>query len=98
MEEPLKTDNPNNQDAFDSIRNLAPEVAIEWLNVYIEIHPGSDEALTLRGMKHWSLNHRREAINDYLAAIKINPESKAKTALNFVNSVLDYYNKDLLNP
>lgn len=72
--------------------------AISILDVYIELHPEDDEALTVRGMKHWGLNHRKEAINDYLAALKINPESRAKTALEFANSVLDFYNKDLLNP
>ena len=72
--------------------------AIEALDSFLERNPGNDEALTLRGRIHWSLNHRKEAINDYLAALKLNPESKAGMLLEYANSILDYYNKDLLNP
>ena len=49
-------------------------------------------------MKYWSCGNRALAINDYLAAIKINPESKAVQALKATNEILDYYNKDLYNP
>ena len=38
------------------------------------------------------------AINDYLEAIRINPDSKARQALQATNDILDYYNKDLYNP
>ena len=83
---------------LDEIRNLPPQEAIKALSEYITTHPDDDEALTLRGLKYWNLNQRKEAINDYLAALKINPESRAKMALQFANSILDFYNKDLLNP
>lgn len=82
----------------DEIRNLPANEAITALSEYILTHPDDDEALTLRGMKYWTLNQRKEAINDYLSALKINPESRAKMALQFANSILDFYNKDLLNP
>ena len=83
---------------LEEIKKLPPEEAISQLNVYLEKHPQDDEAYTLRGLRYWGLNRRKEAINDYLQAIKINPESKAKMALQYANSILDYYNKDLLNP
>ena len=83
---------------LDEIKALNPEKAIELLTEYLSLHPKDDEALTERGLKYWSLNKRKEAINDYLAAIKINPQSRAKMALEFANSILDYYNKDLYNP
>ena len=76
-------------------KGLSPE---EGLTDYVETHPGDDEALTARGMQHWSMGDRASAINDYLAAIKTNPESKAKMALKATNDILDYYNKDLYNP
>lgn len=82
----------------DSIKDLTPEQAIDYLNEYLLSHPEDDEALTYRGMKYWTLNNRQLAINDYLRAIEINPESKAKTALEYANSILDFYNKDLYNP
>ena len=83
---------------LDEIKKLPPEEAIEALNRFMERIPGNDEALTLRGQKHWLLNHRRNAINDYLAAIEINPDSRAKMLLQYANTILDFYSKDLLNP
>ena len=80
------------------ISSLPTSEAIAALSEYITCHPEDDEALTVRGLKYWSLNQRKEAINDYLQALKINPESRAKMALQFANSILEYYNKDLLNP
>jgi len=68
------------------------------LNEYISTNPESDEALTMRGMKYWSLGERSKAINDYLAAIKINPESKSTMALKTAYEILNFYNKDLYNP
>ncbi|MCM1152987.1 MAG: hypothetical protein NC328_04985 [Muribaculum sp.] len=71
---------------------------ISLLNEYINQNPNDDEALTLRGLKQWSLGNRSEAINDYLAALKINPESKSKMAIKTAYEILNYYNKDLYNP
>lgn len=83
---------------LEEIKKLEPEQAIETLTSYLVSHPEDDEAYTERGLKYWSINKRKEAINDYLTALKINPESKAKMALEYANSILDYYNKDLYNP
>lgn len=83
---------------LDEIKSLLPSEAINLLNDYIAVNPKDDEAYTLRGMKHWAMGEHSAAINDYLAAIKINPEGKAKHALEAAESVMNYYNKDLLNP
>lgn len=80
------------------IENLDATPAIEILDTYISEHPKSDEALTLRGMRYWSQGRRALAINDYLAALKINPHSRAGSALAAANNILSYYNKDLYNP
>ncbi len=77
---------------------LLPEDGIPALTQYISEHPDDDEALTVRGMRHWSRGDRASAINDYLAAIRLNPDSRAKMALKATNEILDYYNKDLYNP
>lgn len=85
----------------DSIRGLSGLEAVKVLDRFIEDNPDSpelDEAYTMRGMKHWGLQNRSAAINDYLAAIRINPESRAVMALKAANDILDYYNKDLYNP
>ena len=82
----------------ESVRGLLPEEAIDLLTQYITEHPDDDEALTLRGLKYWSAGKRASALNDYLAAIRINPDSKAKEALKAANEILEYRNKDLYNP
>lgn len=77
---------------------ITNEEAISLLTEFLKENPDNDEALTMRGMKHWGLGNRSEAINDYLEAIRINPDSKATLALKATNEILDYYNKDLYNP
>lgn len=81
-----------------AIRTASFEEAVEKLTQYINLHPQEDEPLTLRGMKYWGAGKRSLAINDYLAAITINPESRARQALNAAREILDYRNKDLYNP
>lgn len=90
--------NPNNIEIPEEIKSLPADEAIARLDVIIEHNPNFEEAYMLRGMKLWSLSKRKEAISDYLSAIRINPQSKARTLLEFANSILGYYNKDLLNP
>lgn len=80
------------------ISQLTTDEAIAELDRYLAEHPDDDEALTKRGMKHWGAGHRSLAINDYLAAIRINPDSPARQALQVANEILDYRNKDLYNP
>lgn len=84
--------------SLEEIKSMKAEEAIPLLDEFILKNPDNDEAYTIRGLKNWSLNRRKEAINDYLSAIKINPDSRARMALQYANSILDYYNKDLLNP
>lgn len=85
----------------ETIKGLSGEEAVKVLSDYIETHGGTsdlDEAYTLRGMKYWGMQKRAAAINDYLSAIRLNPESKARHALQATNEIMDYYNTDLYNP
>ncbi len=68
------------------------------INEYIAVNPDDDRALTLRGMKHWGAGKRALAINDYLRALEINPQSTARAALQSATEILDYRNTDLFNP
>lgn len=77
---------------------LSNEKAIEIISAYIAEHPDSDEAYTMRGMKYWGAGSCSLALNDYLTAIRINPESRAHLALQASKEILDYRNKDLYNP
>lgn len=80
------------------IEGLSGEEAVKVLSDFIEENPDNDEAYTMRGMKYWGMQKRSAAINDYLKAIRLNPDSKAVQALKAANEILDYYNKDLYNP
>ncbi len=83
---------------IEEINNMSAEEAIKVLDRHLEENPYDDEALTLRGMRHWSLSHRSQASNDYLAAIRLNPASPAVQLLQSANDILNFYNKDLYNP
>ena len=83
---------------IEEIEKLPPKEAIEILTDLLEKDPKNEDALVLRGQKYWSLNLRKEAMGDYLAALKLNPESKAKMLLAYAESILSFYHKDLLNP
>lgn len=79
-------------------QDMDADKAVATISDYLKEHPNDDKALTLRGMKYWSLGDRSQAINDYLAAIKINPDSQAKMLMKSTYDILDFYNKDLYNP
>lgn len=65
---------------------------------HLSAHPDDEDALIERGRLYWKLNMRSEAINDYLAAQRLNPEGKATQLLKATYDILNYYNKDLYNP
>lgn len=83
---------------FDEVKQIDTEVAFTLLDELAEKYENSDSVYVVRGRLYWSLNKRKEAINDYLKALTINPQSEAKKWLEFSYNILDYYNKDLLNP
>ena len=87
-----------NADILNTLKNLSAEEAVTLLDRHIDAHPDDDEAYLQRGLRHWALEHRAKAINDYLKAISINPRSKAARALESARAILDFYNKDLYNP
>lgn len=57
-----------------------------------------EQALTLRGEQYWKFDRRADAINDYNAAIALNPASQAVKLKENAYAILDFYNKDLYNP
>lgn len=61
-------------------------------------NPADEDALIERGRLYWALNRRSDAINDYLAAQRLNPEGRATQLLKATYDILDFYNKDLYNP
>lgn len=49
------------------------------------------------GNAHRKKGDWRMAINNYLEAMAINPESPAANAYAIANEILDFYNKDMYN-
>ena len=82
----------------DKVRLMDADKAIDIITEYIARHPSDDEAFLMRGLKYWGANKRALAINDYLEALRLNPDSRARQALTQANDILDFYNKDLYNP
>lgn len=80
--------------------NIADDIAVRLrtLSERLAADAYDEAALIERGRLYWALGKRSEAINDYLAAQRINPEGKAKELLKATYEILNYYNKDLYNP
>ena len=74
------------------------EARLRSLSERIAANASDEAALIERGRLFWALGRRGEAINDYLAARRINPEGKASQLLKATYDILDFYNKDLFNP
>lgn len=92
---------------IQEIKNLFEQTsdadrAIKEYTEIIEAHPTPDstleQALTERGMLHWRAGHRALAINDYNAALRLNPNGAALQLRTQAYEILDFYNKDLYNP
>lgn len=71
---------------------------LERLNA--EIAAGPSSALYLeRGRLQWKLQRQAAAMADFERAAALDgPDSPAASALALARDVLDYYNKDMLNP
>lgn len=71
--------------------------AITLLEKYISGNQTSDEAFYLLGNAYRKKGNTREALNSYLQAIELNPESPAQQAYNMLMDILNFYNKDMFN-
>lgn len=71
--------------------------AIDKLNEMIRLFPKNDELLYMRGNAKRKNGEWSEAINDYLAAVAVNPESPAQQAAEMLGDILEFRNKDLYN-
>lgn len=56
------------------------------------------EEYYLEGNKYRKKGNWQAALNNYLEAIKLDPESPAVEAKRMIDSILNYYCKDMFNP
>ena len=87
---------------LDSIEKILVEdgtdEAIRLLEEYISSSPEpSDRAYYLLGNAHRKKGDWQLAINNYLEAMAIHPDSPAANAYAIANELLDFYNKDMYN-
>jgi len=87
---------------MDAIRQLIydgkTDEAIWLLDQFITEHEENDEAWFLRGNAYRKKGDMRQALNNYLRAMELNPESPARQAHDMLIQILDYYNKETYNP
>ena len=79
------------------IQNGRLDEAIRQLDLYIHEHPHSDEAYFLRGKAYQKQGSLGLALNNYLNAIALNPDSPAQQAHDMLINILNFYNKDMYN-
>ena len=86
-------------DAIEVIlRDGSADEAIRLLEEFIASSAiPSDRAYYLLGNAHRKKGDWQRAINNYLEAMAINPDSPAKNAYKMANEILDFYNKDMYN-
>lgn len=71
--------------------------AITLLDQYIETNADADAAWYLRGNAYRKQGDTRQALNNYLRAMELNPDSPAHQAYNMLIDILNFYNKDMYN-
>lgn len=57
----------------------------------------NDEACYLLGNAYRKMGDWQQALNNYLEAIELNPESPAVSARDMIMNILNFYNKDMYN-
>ncbi len=74
------------------------EEAIQLLLAYLRSETlNRDEAFYLLGNAYRKAGNWQEAIQNYMEAIEINPESPAAEARRMMNDILDFYDKNMYN-
>ncbi len=81
----------------EMIREGKIDEAIGLLNEIICKTPDSDEAYYLLGNAYSKKSDFRQALNNYLRAMEINPESPARQAHTMLMKIMEFYNKDMYN-
>lgn len=73
------------------------DVAIEQLGELIKENPSNDKLYYLMGNAYRKQENWQMAINSYLEAVEINPDSPAAEAKDMLLDILEFYNKDMYN-
>lgn len=72
--------------------------ALAHLDERLACNPQDDAAYYLKGSLFWKQGNWKMAIENYLKATEINPESPAQQAYEMVMEIINFSNPDLYNP
>lgn len=86
------------EEILQHIHNNNLDEAIRLLKERIAKEPKNEEAHFVLGNVYRKMEDWKDAINSYLKAEEINPDSPARNARLMILDILNYYNKDLYNP
>lgn len=91
-------------DAAETVARLrkaveADPAAAASLLKEVAVHPRSSAPLLVEaGKQLWKRGMRGEAMSAYEKADKLDPEGPAHLLIEHSNSIMDFFNPDLLNP
>ena len=90
----------NIEEAKQLAKNGQRDEAIAMLLQMLENGAGERETVLVElGTVYYAKGDTTQALNHFNEVVRINPENtKAKTYLDMINGILNYYCKDLLNP
>lgn len=80
------------------INNNEIDAAIVAVTRLLEDGGGDPELYYQRGRLYWRKDMRREAINDYMEAVSLDPSSKAAAALEQASAIMRFYDRNRYNP
>ena len=86
------------QNIKDIIEGETAAEALSALEQLLENEPGNATLLVEKGKLLWKLNRKGEAMSAYEAAAAIDPDGPARLLIEHSNSIMDFFNPDLLNP
>lgn len=78
-----------------------PEMAIESLEQMLEEEDDpmmQSEILAAKGELLWKLNRRGEAMSAYERGAQLDPDGRCAPLREMSQSIMDFFNTDLLNP
>ena len=81
----------------DLMRQEKYDDALASINAYLAENKNSDEAWFLAGNVHRKMENWQGAMNAYIKAMDINPDSPAKAAYGMIVKILDFYDKNRYN-
>ena len=88
----------NPQNIKTAIEGKVPSERLKIINGLLDETPEDANLLVARGKALGSMGRRGEAMSDYTLAAKLDPDGPATLLIEHSNSIMDFFNPDLLNP